>query len=138
VTPAVVVTGLVMAGLVLLGVVGAMTYLTALGRDPDPVLRLAMEALGTVALVANLLLTLAGRAGQAKVERNTGLLGAKAGRLEAVVAETLDELDARGRHHSAPSDATELHGPVLPPVPDATRPHPLYGGHGAAPAPGGR
>lgn len=127
VTPGVIVVGLVMAGLVLLGVVAAMTYLTAVGRDPDPVLRLAMEALGTVALVANLLLTLAQRAGVAKVER-------KAGRLEAAVTETLEELDAHRR--PAGEDLTELHGPVLPPVPDTVR-HPLHG-RGAAPGAGRR
>jgi anti-sigma-K factor RskA len=121
----VVVTGLLVAAVVLLAVIAAMTFLTWQGRDPDPVLRLAMEALGTVALVANLLLTLAQRAGVAKVER-------KAGRLEVEVSRTLDELDART---TALPDNTEYHPPVLPPVPDTVR-HP-FRGQSAAPVSGG-
>jgi hypothetical protein len=139
VTPAVVVTGLLVAGVVLLGVVAAMTFLTWQGRDPDPVLRLAMEALGTVALVANLLLTLAQRAGVAKVEKRTGGLEQRTGGLENVVHHALDELDARTAAQvppPAPPDVTELHGPILPPVPDSTLRHP-FRGQNAAPASGG-
>lgn len=126
VTPAVVVTGVLTAGVVLLSVVGAMTFLTWQGRDPDPVLRLAMEALGSVALVCNLLLTLAQRAGVAKVEK-------KAGQLQVDVQDALYELDARTA--APPPDLTEYRPPTLPPVPDSTLRHP-FRGQDAAPVPG--
>ncbi len=115
VTPAVVCTALVVGGLLVLAVVASVTWLTAQGRDPDPMLRLTAQVVTAVGSLGTLVLQAAGRATTAKVERNVG-------RLEGVVVETLDQLDARA---------------ILPPVPDPTRPHP-FPRHSAAPASGGR
>jgi hypothetical protein len=119
VTPGVIVAAMALGTLVVLSVVASVTYLTARGADPDPMLRLAAEVAGSVALVANLLLTLTGRAGQAKVERNTG-------QLTTAVVETLEVLEEeRGRHAAQPAQdgPAELVRAMGP----GTRPHPLYG-----------
>lgn len=137
VTPGVVVAALALGTLVVLSVVAAVTYLTARGLDPDPMLSLAAEVGGSVALVANLLLTLTGRAGQAKVERVAGReLPARLDDIEAKVDAAL-YLDAENA--TAAADVTQVDPSrlPLPPVP-TTRPSPLYGGQGAAPAAGGR
>lgn len=136
VTPGVVVAALALGTLVVLSVVAAVTYLTARGLDPDPMLSLAAEVGGSVALVANLLLTLTGRAGQAKVERVAGReLPARLDDIEAKVDAAL-YLDAEASQ-VAQEDLTGRMPPVsragLPPVPEkGTQPHPLMG---AAPVP---
>lgn len=86
---------LVLCGtVVVLAVLAAVTYLTARGFDPQPVVQLAGSLVAAVAAVGNVVLQLINRRTQAKVERNTGVLAAN-------VADTLDELDReRGRHAS--------------------------------------
>lgn len=71
-TPGVVVVALLMGGGCLALVIASVTYLAAQGLDPDPMLRLVAEATGAVGVLINLMLTIGGRAGVAKVERTTG------------------------------------------------------------------
>jgi 4-amino-4-deoxy-L-arabinose transferase-like glycosyltransferase len=126
----VVCTALLVGGIVVLAVVAAVTYLTARGYDPQPVVQLAGTAVAALAAVGTFVQNLATRRTTTKVERHTGVLAANVG----VVVEELDA--ARYGDHAYPPDFPESQA-GLPPVPEATRPHPLYG-HGAAPAPGGR
>lgn len=100
VTPGVVVV-LVLAGtVVLLAVLAAVTYLTARGYDPQPVVALTGTLVAASAGVGTFLLNLAGRRTGAKTEREVG-------RLASGVVEVLTELDARrGRH--APQAELEL------------------------------
>jgi hypothetical protein len=127
---------LTLGTLVVLAVVASVTLLTARGLDPDPMLRLAAEVAGSLALVANLLVTLTGRAGQAKVERVAGReLPARLDDIEAKVDAAL-YLDAEAAE-VAQEDLTGRMPPAtragLPPVPEkGTQPHPLMG---AAPVP---
>lgn len=74
VTPAVIVVGLLCSTVVVLGIVGAVAYLSAEGIDPDPMLRLSAEVGAAVSGLASLALQLANRRTTAKVERNTGML----------------------------------------------------------------
>jgi protein-S-isoprenylcysteine O-methyltransferase Ste14 len=84
---------LVLCGtVVVLAVLAAVTYLTARGFDPQPVVQLAGTLVAAVASLGTFLAQLVNRRTTAKVERNTGLLASG-------VADTLDELDRRvGRH----------------------------------------
>lgn len=71
-TPAVIVAGIIVAGLVVLAVSGGVVYLTAIGRDPGPVLQLVTQLVAAVGAVGSLVLQLVGRRTASKTERNTG------------------------------------------------------------------
>lgn len=73
-TPAVVVTLLLVAGAVVLGTVGCVAWLTSLGRDPDPMLKLVGAWVAAGSSTITLVLQIANRATVAKTERNTGTL----------------------------------------------------------------
>lgn len=77
VTPTVVVAGLMVAGVIVLATIGAVTYLSAIGRDPDPMLKLVAQVATAVGSLGTLLLQVTGRQTVAKVERNTGVLAAE-------------------------------------------------------------
>jgi len=124
VTPAVVCTALVVAGVLVLSVVAAMVYLTVRGLDPDPMLKLTAQAGGAVAAVVNLWVSLASRATVTKTERNTGRLAA---RVDALEAPPVDE-------RTAPATGGELagHDALYPPVPaGAVRSGRRYARHAA-------
>jgi hypothetical protein len=74
VTPAVVVTALLCGTLVVLSVAGCVTYLTARGIDPDPMLRLVAQVATGLGSLGTLVLQLVTRRTTSKVERNTGVL----------------------------------------------------------------
>jgi hypothetical protein len=74
VTPSVVIAGLLVAGVCVLATIGTVGYLVARGFDPKPVVTLASAVGAAAGTLINLMVTLAGRAGVAKVERNTGVL----------------------------------------------------------------
>jgi hypothetical protein len=119
ITPRVVAWALFCGTVLVLAVVGAVTYLTARGLDPDPMLSLVGNLGTAVAAIGTLLLQLTGRATTTKVERNTGLLAAK-------VDETAAKVDAA---LWVDEQRTEVHQPGLPPVPPLVRtePHPFAG-----------
>lgn len=110
VTPAVIVTGVLVAGVLVALTIGAVTYLQSIGRDPEPMLKLAGLAVTGVSSVGTLLLQLVGNRKQAKVERNTGLLP------RAVADEVEDRLAAYG-DHSGPEVPTTVYQRPPPPVP---------------------
>jgi membrane protein implicated in regulation of membrane protease activity len=110
VTPGVIVAVILTAGTVVLGIAAGLVYLAALGRDPDPVLRFVVELTGTVAILLNVGMTLAGRATTAKVERNTGVLANRTGALADEVGQLVSDT---GRHHYPDTMAA----PAVPPVP---------------------
>lgn len=133
VTPGVVVCTLVLATVVILSVVASVTYLTARGLDPDPMLRLTAQVGGAVFSAGTFALQLLGRRTVTKVERNFG-------QLAPVVAETLDALDeerARLASQRAQETPERAPAPNYPP----TGPMPFYeklrAGNGGGPAPGG-
>lgn len=91
-TPGVVIVLILVGGLVCLGVLGAITYLTARGFDPQPVVQLAGTLVAAAGSVGTFVVQLVFRRGQTKVEKQTG-------RLASATIDVLDELDReRGRH----------------------------------------
>lgn len=120
VTPRVIVAGMFLATVLVLAVIGSVTWLAAQGRDPDPMLRLVAQAVAAVGSVGTFLLQLTSRRTTAKVERQTG-------RLASGVVQVVDQLEAERGRHSADVVAID---------PD-TRPHPFYG-RDAAPGREGR
>lgn len=74
VTPGVIITGLLVATVVVLAIIGAITYLAAIGRDPGPMLDLVTKVVTAVGSLGALGLQLANRATVTKVERNTAPL----------------------------------------------------------------
>lgn len=74
ITPGVIIAGLIVAGLVTMTVAAGVTYLTARGIDPDPMLRLVAQVTTAVGSIGTLVLQLVGRSTVAKTERNTGVL----------------------------------------------------------------
>ena len=74
VTPAVVITMLVIAGLLVAGTIGSVTYLTARGLDPEPMFKLVGIAVTGLASLGTFVLQVANRATLAKTERNTAAL----------------------------------------------------------------
>lgn len=74
VTPAVVIVGLLVGGVIVLGALAAVTWLTAQGRDPGPMLDLVTKVTTAVGSLGALALQLANRATVTKVERNTSPL----------------------------------------------------------------
>lgn len=99
-TPAVVIVLILGAVIVVLGVLAAVTYLTARGFDAQPVVQLVASLVGAVGGLGAYVNTLVGRRTTTKVERNTG-------RLATGVGDVVAELDAvRGRH------APDVRGPA--------------------------
>lgn len=74
ITPGVVITGLLVAGVVVLGIAGMLTYLADRNVDPGPVLKLTGQVGGGLAGVLSLILQLVNRKSVTKTERNTGVL----------------------------------------------------------------
>ena len=97
-TPAVVVTLLLAATVIILATIGAVAYLTARGIDPDPMLRLLAQVTGAVTGTATLVLQLANRATVAKTERNTGVLA-------SAVYEVADKMPQPVPRHAASDTA---------------------------------
>jgi hypothetical protein len=131
---------LVLAGtVVVLAVLAAVTYLTARGFDPQPIVQLTGTLVGAAAALGTFVQNTLTRRTTAKVERETG-------RLATGVVQVVDQLEAeRGRHAYPPGgvpdvddvDDDQLEFPIDP----ETRPHPLYGhgpARGAAPGREGR
>lgn len=85
VTPGVIITALLVAGLIVSSIVGSVAYLAARGIDPDPLLKLAATLVGAVGSVGTFVLQLAQRAQNSKTERNTGVLVGAVDDLAAVV-----------------------------------------------------
>lgn len=104
VTPGVVIAGLTLATVVLLGIVGAVTFLTWQGFDPAPVVELVANLVAALGALGTLVLQLVNRATVAKVERNTGAIAS--GELE--------------RLSPAPTERRRRHA-GLPPVPERGR-----------------
>lgn len=95
-TPWVVVVLIVAGTLVVLAVLAAVTYLTARGFDPEPIVQLTGTLVAAAAASGNFVLSLVKRKAEAKVERHVGVLGNG-------VVRALDELEAaRGRHAYPP------------------------------------
>lgn len=94
-TPRTVAVGLVVAGVLVLATIGAVTYLTAIGRDPNPMLKLVGQLVTAVGSLGAFVVTLASRQTVAKVERN-----------QAAVVQAVEEA-ARPRH-AAPDTAPGL------------------------------
>lgn len=135
VTPAVVVTFLVGATLVVVATIAGVAWLTARGLDPDPMLRLLAQVGGAVFAAGTFVMQLANNARAAKTERNTSTL-APGGQPVDLQAELADVRGAQDRM----ADAVYAVADALPrPVarhadPDNTRAMPAYG---ATPAPRG-
>lgn len=131
VTPAVVVC-LILAGLVvILAVLGCVTYLTTRGFDPQPIVQLVGTLLAAAAASGNFMLSLIKRKHETKVERQVG-------RLATGVIRTVDQLEAeRGRHAGPAEWAEETDEPASLTYQDS-RPRQSTGGTGGRPAvPGG-
>jgi hypothetical protein len=112
ITPGVIVTLILTAGGIVLGIAGGLVYLSSIGRDPDPVLRFVVEVTGTLAILVNVLLSLASRASVAKTERNTGLIP------ERVAEAVEDRLATYGDHAAAyPPPTVAAPRTAPPPVP---------------------
>jgi hypothetical protein len=73
-TPGVLITLILCATVCTLGVIGGVMWLTERGIDPDPMLKLAAQALAAVGGLGSFVVTLASRRTMTKVERNTGHL----------------------------------------------------------------
>lgn len=104
-TPAVVVTLLLVAGTVILGTVGAVAWLTSLGRDPDPMLKLVGAWVAAGSSTITLVLQLANRATVAKTERNTGVLATHTDALASAVYEVADKMPQPVPRHAAADTA---------------------------------
>lgn len=109
ITPGVVVVLLLCGTLVVLGGLACLTYLTARGIDPDPMVKLAGALIAAVSSTVSVVLSLVTRRTTTKVERNTGHL----------VNAVLDVADAMPRPTTPPRHLypdTE----AMPPVNGAT------------------
>lgn len=92
VTPWVVVVLVLCGTLVVLAVLAAVTYLTARGFDPEPIVQLTGTLVAAAAASGNFVLSLVKRKTETKVERSVGVLGRG-------VVQALEELEeARGAH----------------------------------------
>lgn len=87
VTPRVVVWGLLAGTLVILAAIGSVTYLTAIGKDPSPMLDVVSQVGTAVAALGALAVQLANRATVTKVERNSDANTKATEQLAAVVAD---------------------------------------------------
>lgn len=110
-TPGVVVVLILAGTVVCVCVLAAVTYLTARGYDPQPVVTLAGTLVAAVAAAGNFVLSLLTRRTTTRVERNTGEMARNTGDLASGVYDVADRLDAA----VAPRGG-------LPPVPDPNPP----------------
>jgi len=99
VTPGVVVAAILTLGVVVLGIAAGLVFLASRGVDPDPVLRFVVECTGTLGVLANVGLSLAGRQTVAKTERNTGVLAGEVATVRQDVAYVAEVVEDSGRHH---------------------------------------
>lgn len=123
VTPGVIVAFLFLAAVVVCSLIGVVGYLTAIGRDPDPMLRLVAQVVGALTTTGTFILQLVGRSTVAKVERNTGLLASKVDTATEAAQEAASKVDAALWVDEQLPSHTQALPPVPPPV--ATRPHPF-------------
>lgn len=107
ITPRVVAWALFLATVLVLAVIAAITYLTARGLDPDPMLSLVAKIATAIGTLGTLALQLSGRATITKVERNTG-------QLATAVDTTAEKVDAA-------LWVDQQHTAALPPVPPPVR-----------------
>lgn len=89
ITPGVIVSLILSGALIVCGLGGAVTYLTARGIDAGPVVQLVGVLVTAVTAVGHFLLSLVGRTTSAKIERNTGQWAAATGAI-------VDHLDTTG------------------------------------------
>lgn len=87
VTPGVIVAFLLVAMVVTLAAMGAITYLAAIGADPDPMVKLVADIVTAVGSLAAAIFTMATRATTTKVERNVNSLGEEVAELRAAEAD---------------------------------------------------
>lgn len=73
-TPAVIVTLILVGGAIIAVTVCAVAWLTVQGLDPDPMLRLLAMVVAAAGSAGTFVLQIANRATVAKTERNTGVL----------------------------------------------------------------
>jgi hypothetical protein len=97
VTPETVRSGLRWVSLVILVLIGAVTWLVSIGRDPSPLLEAIGAVVTAVTAVSGVILQMANRATVTKVERNTAPL--VPGGVPVVLEAVTDRL---GRHGSRP------------------------------------
>jgi hypothetical protein len=117
ITPRVVALALFLATILVLAVIAAVTYLTARGLNPDPMISLVAKVGAAIGTLGTLALQLSGRSTVAKIERNTGsTLPAKVEDIGAQVQQAL-WVDER---------STTALPPVPPPVRNTER-HPFSG-----------
>lgn len=107
VTPAVIVTALMVGGIVVLALIGAMTFLVDRGLNPDPMVKLVGSIVAALSSLGTLALQLVHRAGLAKVERNTGALATQA-------LDRLEATDRLGRHVTRPPVPANRAAPAPP------------------------
>lgn len=105
VTPAVVVAGLLVVGVVLLALIGATAWLTHQGVDVDPMLQLMREWVTTAAALGALALQLANRSSVTKTERNTGQLKSETAALAGAMYEVADALPRPVPRHASTDTA---------------------------------
>lgn len=109
-TPGVLIAAIVVGGVVVAVVAASVTYLTAQGIDPDPMLKLVANVGTGLFALLNLVLTMGMRTTATKTERNTGVLVGNTASVAGTVYDIADHLAAAQR---APATAS------LPPVPAA-------------------
>lgn len=115
VTPGVVIVGLLMVGGCVLGTIAAVTWLTARGLDPDPMLKLVGLAVTAGGSLLSFLLTLTGRVQASKIERNTGLLANKTHELAGAVYEVADAMPRPLPRHAADDTVIGMGAAPAPP-----------------------
>ena len=139
VTPGVIITALLVAGLIVSSIVGSIAYLTARGIDPSPLLKLAATLVGALGGVGTFVLQLAQRAQNSKTERNTGVLAGVVDELAATVPAAAAPAPLTqpapynvpaARHYSPDvdehladddADSTRVAVPAIPPLPQSLR-----------------
>lgn len=100
ITPGVIISAIISASVVVLGIGAGLVWLAYKGIDSDPVLKLVAQVVTAIGSLGTLLLQLANRQTAAKTERNTGLL-----------ADVVDDaLQNRGRHSAPEHGATPADG----------------------------
>lgn len=124
ITPGVVAILILAGTIVVLAILAAVTYLTARGYDPEPIVQLVGTLVAAAAASGNFLLSLVKRRSETKVERYTGRdLPAKVDELAAKVDAAL-WVDING---------TQQLPPVPPPAVRDTRRHPFAPADGGGP-----
>lgn len=115
ITPGVIIVGLLCATLAVLATIAGVAYLTARGIDPDPLLKLVVQAVTALGSLGAFVVTLATRRTATKTERNTGHLTNAV--LDVVDAMPRPTAPAAPPRHSYPD--TEFQ-PAVPPLNGAT------------------